>query len=70
VVNVGSPQHQEGAAVTHFAGLDVSLEETTICVIDETGRLIKELRAASKPEPLVAALTGLGLPLERIGLEA
>ncbi|WP_246686302.1 IS110 family transposase [Methylobacterium sp. WL8] len=56
--------------MTYFAGLDVSLEETTICVVDETGRLTKELRTASEPEPLVAALAGLGLPLERIGLEA
>lgn len=56
--------------MTYFAGLDVSLEETTICVVDETGRVTKELRTASEPEPLVAALTGLGLPLERIGLEA
>lgn len=56
--------------MTYFAGLDVSLEETAICVVDENGRLLKELRAASEPEPLVAALTGLGLPLERIGLEA
>ena len=30
----------------YFAGLDVSLEETAICVVDETGRIMKELRAA------------------------
>jgi predicted NBD/HSP70 family sugar kinase len=30
----------------YFAGLDVSLEETAICMIDETGRILKELRAA------------------------
>ena len=54
----------------YFAGLDVSLEETAICVVDETGRIIRETRAASEPEPLVAALTGLGLALERVGLEA
>jgi transposase len=56
--------------MTHFAGLDVSLEESAICVVDETGRIIKEMRAASEPLALIAALTGLGLPLERIGLEA
>jgi transposase len=56
--------------MTYFAGLDVSLEETAICVVDETGRIIKELRAASELSDLIAALTGLGLPLERVGLEA
>ena len=50
--------------MTHFAGLDVSLEETAICVVDETGRIIKEMRAASEPPALIAALTGLGLPLK------
>jgi transposase len=39
-------------------------------VVDETGRIIKETRAASEPPALIVALTGLDLPLERIGLEA
>jgi transposase len=54
----------------YFAGLDVSLEETAICVADETGRIIKEMRVVSEPSALIAALKGLGLSLERIGLEA
>ena len=54
----------------YFAGLDVSLEETTICVVDETGFIVKEARAASEPGALIGALKELGLPLERLGLEA
>ncbi len=54
----------------YFAGLDVSLEETAICVVDETGQIMKEARAASEPEALAAFLSNLGLPLERLGLEA
>jgi transposase len=70
VVDVDSPQHLEGAAMKYFAGLDVSLEETAICVVDESGRIMKERRAASEPEALSEALREIALPLERIGLEA
>lgn len=52
-----------------FAGLDVSLEETAICVVDESSRIVKETRAASEPQAS-DALRKLDLPLERIGLEA
>lgn len=54
----------------YFAGLDVSLEETAICVVEESGRIVKEMRAASEPEALIKALRKVGLPLERLGLEA
>lgn len=54
----------------YFGGLDVSSEETSICIVDETGLIVKELRAASDPKALIAALQGTSLALERIGLEA
>jgi len=56
--------------VTYYAGLDVSLEETAICVVDDTGRIVKEVRALSDPEALVKGLQALNLPLDRVGLEA
>jgi transposase len=63
-------KHREGAAMKYFAGLDVSLEETALCVVDETGLIIKEARSASEPDALIVALGQIGLPFERIGLEA
>ena len=54
----------------YYAGLDVSLEETAICIIDETGSIVKEIRVPSESEALAAALASKELPLERIGLEA
>ena len=56
--------------MSHYAGLDVSLEETAICVVDAMGRIVKEMRAPSEPEALVTALRETGLAFERIGLEA
>lgn len=54
----------------YFAGLDVPLEETTICVVDEAGAMVREARVPSEPEALVALFQGSGLVPERIGLEA
>ncbi len=56
--------------MNYYAGMDVSLEEKAICVVDETGRIVKEMRAASEPQALIVTLEDIGLPMERIGLEA
>jgi transposase len=63
-------KHREGIAVKYFAGLDVLLEETSIRVVEETGRALRELRATSEPEALVAASWETDSKLERAGLEA
>src|SRR3954468_18058346 len=54
----------------YFAGLDVSLEETAICVVDAAGQIVREARVASEPEALVAFFEACGVAVERIGLEA
>ena len=54
----------------HYAGLDVSWEETAICIVDETGKVIRELRTASAPEALAKTMAATGLSFERVGLEA
>ena len=54
----------------HYVGIDVSLELSSLCVLDATGRIVREAKVASEPEALIRFLTGLALPLARIGLEA
>ena len=56
--------------MNYYAGIDVSLELSSICVVDATGQIVREAKVASEPEALIAFLTRLGLPLTRIGLEA
>jgi transposase len=38
----------------HFAGLDVSVKDTSICIVDDTGRILREVKVASEPDALVA----------------
>lgn len=54
----------------HYAGIDVSLECSSVCVVDGTGKILRETKVASEPEALIAWFRSLALPLERIGLEA
>jgi hypothetical protein len=39
----------------HFAGLDVSVKETSICVLDDTGRIMKEVRWRASLKPIAMA---------------
>ena len=54
----------------HYAGIDVSLELSSVCVVDAAGRIIRETKVASEPEALLGWFRGLGVAMARIGLEA
>jgi transposase len=54
----------------HYAGIDVSLERSSVCVVDATGRIVREGKVTSEPEALADFFRRLGLPLARVGLEA
>jgi transposase len=54
----------------HFAGLDVSVKETSVCIVDDTGRILREVKVASDPEALLQVLRNRAYCFKRIGLEA
>src|SRR5438034_11154603 len=57
-------------AMEHYAGIDVSLELSSVCVVDAQGKIVKEAKVASEPEAVVAFFEALGFAVKRIGLEA
>jgi transposase len=56
--------------MAYFAGLDVSVKETSVCIVDDAGKIVLEVRVASEPEALLQVLTNTSYRFKRIGLEA
>src|SRR6516225_3098242 len=56
--------------MVYFAGLDVSVKTTSVCVVDDAGKVILEQKVPTEPAEIIAVLTSLGVPFGRIGIEA
>ena len=63
-------------AMEHYAGIDVSLEFSSVCVVDAQGKIVREVKVASEPEQLASRLvlshiqtneTTIGLTVPRCG---
>ena len=52
----GLKHQKEKRSMDHFAGLDVSVKETSVCIVDGTGKIVREAKVASEPEALLAVL--------------
>jgi transposase len=53
-----------------YAGIDVSLEYSSVCIVDGGGKIVGEGKVASEPAALIGYFQSLGFALSRIGLEA
>ena len=70
-VRVNGLKHQkEKRSMDYFAGLDVSVKDTSGCIVDETGKIVREVKVASEPAALLAVLKNPAYRFKRIGLEA
>ena len=65
----GGCRHQ-GVKIGCYAGLDVSLEMTSVCIVAADGKVLCEGKAPSEPEGVIAFLAAAGVVFERVGLEA
>jgi transposase len=64
------PKHHRGTAMEHYVGIDVSLEQSSVCLVDGSGKIVREAKVASEPGALAGFLRSPGLALTRVGLEA
>src|SRR5712691_1469247 len=56
--------------MVHFVGLDVSVKKTSVCVVDDTGKVILEQKVPTEPADIIALLSSLGATYGRLGIEA
>jgi transposase len=66
----GLKHQKEKRSMEHCAGLDVSVNETSVCIVDETGKIVREVKVASEPGALLTVLNSGAHHFKRIGLEA
>jgi transposase len=66
----GLKHQKEKRSMDHFAGLDVSVKETSVCIVDDMGKIVREVKVVSEPEALLAVLKNPAYRFKRIGLEA
>src|SRR6202165_3203686 len=70
-VRIRGLKHQkEKRSMDHFAGLDVSVKDTSVCIVDDTGKIVREVKVGSEPEALLQILKNPAYRFKRIGLEA
>ena len=66
----GLKHQKEKRSMDHFAGLDISVKDTSVCIVDDTGKIVREVKVASEPDALLPVLTNPTYHFKRIGLEA
>ena len=60
----GLKHQKEKRSMDYFAGLDVSVKDTSVCIVDDTGKIVREVKVASEPAALLAVLKNPRLPLQ------
>src|SRR5438046_4201674 len=66
----GLKHQKEKRSMDYLAGLDVSVNDTNGCIVDDTGKIIREVKVASEPDALLQVLRNATYRFKRIGLEA
>jgi predicted NBD/HSP70 family sugar kinase len=67
-VVTGLKHQKEKRSMDYFAGLDVSVKDTSVCIVDGTGKIVREVKVASEPRALLAVLSKLIVCCDRLEL--
>jgi hypothetical protein len=62
---MGGPSQGGRTAVTHYAGLDVSVKETAVCIVDGMGKVVRERKVALEPAEIIAKLAAAATTSKR-----
>jgi hypothetical protein len=54
----------------YYVGLDVSMKTTSLCIVDEKGKIIQEANIATDPDALAEVIRSASLPIELVGIES
>jgi transposase len=54
----------------YFVGLDVSVKETAVCVVDDAGKVVREHKVPTEPDDIVRLLVSISVDYGRVGIEA
>src|SRR5437588_5343824 len=52
----GPKHHKEKRSMDYFAGLDVSVKDTSVCIVDDAGKIVREIKVVSEPDALLQVL--------------
>jgi transposase len=56
--------------MAHFVGLGVSVKETSVCVVDDAGKVVCERKVPTEPDDIALLLTSVGSNYVRVGIAA
>jgi transposase len=62
--------HTRRTDMVHYVGSDVSVRYTSICIVDQVGKIVREARVASEPDAIIPILSAQPISCCRVGLEA
>ena len=66
----GPGSEERAITMKLLVGLDVSVKETAVCIVDDTGKVVCARKVPTEPDDIARLLASIGEDYGRIGIEA